>query len=149
LLDKMTSMYESGRIHARPNDYCYTSVINACAHCENDTLEKRDALKVFVDAYKFMISSSEPSLRPNCVTFSCAIGALRRLLPHSEERTAAVKKVFARCLEEGMCDHRVLTRLRTAVDEQIWEELVGAEISTTKREIEFCDVPVQWGRNVR
>ncbi|KAG7347152.1 PPR: pentatricopeptide repeat domain containing protein [Nitzschia inconspicua] len=148
LLDKMTLLYEMGKIRARPNDYCYTAVINACALCENDSIEKRDAMKVFVEVYKHIISGSDENLRPNHVTFSCAIGALRRLLPPSDERTAAVKKVFNKCLEEGMCHQNVITRLRSTVDDQVWEQLVGRNIASLDRQIQISDIPSEWRRNV-
>lgn len=145
----MTSLYESGRIRARPNDYCYTSVINACAFCENDSLEKRDALRIFVDVYKHMISGNDENVRPNHVTFSCAISALRKLLPPSQDRTAAVKKVFNRCIEEGMCDQNVLRRLRSTLEHDVWEETVGAELAGPEGAIKLSQIPTQWRRNVQ
>jgi hypothetical protein len=145
----MSSLYESGKIQSPPNEYCYTSVINACAFCENDTLEKRDALKVFADVYKHVISGRDPNLHPNQATFSCAIVALRRLLPPSPERTEAVKKVFNKCTEEGMCDQNVLRSLRRTVENHVWEQLVGECQATMTGEILHSELPFQWRRNVR
>jgi hypothetical protein len=145
----MTSLYEAGKIRSPPNEYCYTSVINACAFCENDTLEKRDALKVFVDVYKQVVGGNEPNLRPNQATFSCAILALRRLLPPSPERTEAVKKVYNKCIKEGMCDQNVLKSLRRSVENDVWEQLVGEYGAKMTGEINLSQLPFQWRCNVR
>jgi pentatricopeptide repeat protein len=147
LLDEMTSLYESGKIRSSPNEYCYTSVINACAFCENDTLEKRDSVKVFTDVYKQVIS--DPNLHPNQATFSCAIVALRRLLPPSPARTDAVKKVFNKCVEQGMCDQNVLKSLRRTIQNKDWEQLMGEYSVTTTGEILYSQLPFQWRCNVR
>lgn len=145
----MTSLYESGRIKARPNDYCYTSVINACGFCENDTLEKRDALAIFVDVYKHMMNDDDETIRPSQVTFTCSIGALQKLLPPGDDRTAAVTKVFTQCLENGMCDHNVINKLRYAVQDATYRELVGPQIAILERQVILSDIPPEWKQNLR
>jgi hypothetical protein len=149
LLDKMIALYDSGVITARPNDYCYTAVINACAYCENDSVEKRDALKIFVSTYKDIADSSRSDLKPNQITFSCALAAIRKLIPPSQERLAAVKAVFKKCREEGMCDIYVLRRLRSTVDENEWTELVGDAIDYADGCFTSSQIPDDWKRNVK
>ena len=149
LLDKMISLHESGVIASRPNDYCYTAVINSCAYCENDSVEKRDALKIFVATYKEITDSSRPDLVPNQITFSCAIAALRRLLSPSQERVRAVKAVFKKCCEEGMCDKHVLLRLRSTVDESEWTEVVDGKVPYTDGFFDPSQIPDQWKRKVK
>ena len=149
ILDKMISLHEAGVISARPNDYCYTAVINACAYCENDSVEKRDALRIFVSTYKEMTNSSRSDLKPNHITFSCSIAALRKLLPPGQERVAAVKAVFKKCCEEGMCDKHVLLRLRSTVDEIEWAEVVDGKIPCTDGHIDPLQVPNQWKSKVK
>ena len=145
----MTALNEAGAIRSRPNDYCYTAVINACACCENDSLEKRDALKTFVATYKNITDSNREDLRPNQITFSCAIAAVRKLLAPSQERAAAVKAVFKKCTDEGMCDIHVLRRLRSTLEKNEWKEVVGDEIAFTDAYFDPSQIPNEWKRNVK
>jgi hypothetical protein len=146
LLDKMISLYESGTIESRPNIHCYTAVINACAHCENDTVEKRDALKIFVDTYKEMTTDS--SLQLNNVTFSSVLTALSRLLPNSKQRMSAVATVFRKCADEGMCDKLVIKKLESLLDKDALKNIIGAEAVAANGKIDDTLLPSEWSCNI-
>ena len=145
-MNKMKSLYESGVIKSPPNAYCYTAVINACAYAERDSIEKRDALQVFVKTYKEIIS--EKGIDPNHITFATALTALRNLLPADEKRVAAVKTVFEKCTEMGMFDHLVARRLQSILDTEQLKGLVGDDKVDEKGVIDLALIPAEWTRNV-
>ena len=144
----MVSLHNAGSIQASPNTYCFTSVINACAYCENDALEKRQALKIFVDTYKELTDRSD--LRPNHVTFASILNALQTLLPEIDpKRTSAVMTVFKKCSEDGMCDQLVLKRLESLLDEEELRRLVGVDAVTPNGNVDISMIPFEWKRNVK
>ena len=146
ILEKMKFLYKSGIIKSPPNIYCYTAVFNACAYTERDSLEKRDALKVFVDVYKEMIN--EDDVIPNHVTFVTVLTALRNLLAPDERRASAVGTVFEKCKEMGMCDFSVIKRLQSVVNPAQLKELVGDERVKENGDIDISLIPALWSCNV-
>ena len=144
----MKSLYESGVIKSPPNIYCYTAVINACAYTERDAIEKRDALEVFVKTYKEMIN--EENVVPNHVSFATVLTALRNLLPADEKRAAAVKTVFEKCTEMGMCDQLVTRRLQSIVNTKQLKGLVGDEnVDERGVIINMALLPAEWTRSIQ
>ena len=143
----MKSLFKSGVIESPPNIYCYTAVINACAYTERDSIEKRDALHVFVSTYKEMIN--EEDVVPNHVTFVTVFTALRNLLPADEKRVAAVGTVFEKCTEMGMCDQFVMKRLQSVLNTTQLKELVGDDRVNESGIVNMALVPTEWSRNVQ
>jgi len=146
ILNKMKALFDSGVIKSPPNTYCYTAVINACAYTERDAIEKRDALQVFVKTYKEMIGKED--VVPNHVTFATVLTALRNLLPADEKRTAAVKTVFEKCIETGMCDHLVIKRLQSILNKEQLIALVGAERVDKNGVVQIAQLPADWTRHI-
>lgn len=147
LLTKMIEMHESGAIEAAPNTHSYTAVINSCGFCENDALEKRDALQIAIKTYKEMENSKYG--QPNNVTFSTLIAALRHLMPASAKRDAAIKTIFRRCAEDGQVADFVLRRLATALSVEQIQDLVGSDAVSPDGHVDIDKLPAQWKRNVR
>lgn len=146
ILNKMKSLFNSGVIKSPPNIYCYTAVINACAYTERDSIEKRDALQVFVKTYKGMIN--EEDVVPNNVAFATVLTALRNLLPADEKRAAAVKTVFEKCIEMGMCDLLVARRLQLILNIEQLKGLVGEEKIDKSGVINMALLPAEWTLNI-
>ena len=142
----MKSYYASGAIQSRPNDYCYTAVINACAYTERDEIERRDALQVFVATYKEMLD--EEGVVPNNVTFFTAFAALRHLLPADQRRADAVVTIFNKCTELGMCAPAVAKRLETVLDTEQLKELVGEDKVDESGAVNFELLPAEWSKNI-
>mmetsp|Transcript_16907 Transcript_16907/g.27432 ORF Transcript_16907/g.27432 Transcript_16907/m.27432 type:complete len:157 (+) Transcript_16907:118-588(+) len=143
----MASLYKSGIVETPPNGYCYTAVINACAYCEDDAIEKRDALKIFVETYKEV--NNRTDLHPNHVFFKTVLTALRKLLPRSEQRKSAVSTVFKKCIECGMCDSSVLRSLESALSKDELTEVLGHEAVAANGRIDNAKIPPEWKRNVK
>lgn len=110
VLNKMIDLHDSGRLDACPNTICYTAVINSCAYCENDDMDKRDALRIAIGTYKDLEKSSHSS--PNHVTYSTLLTALRNLLPISPKRSLAIKDVFLSAITNGYVDQTVVQRVK-------------------------------------
>jgi hypothetical protein len=106
----MIQLHESGRLDARPNTVCYTAVINACAYCENDQLDKRDSLRIAIKTYKDLEKSKYGN--PNHVTYATLLSALRNLLPTSPQRTVAVQDVFRSAIRDGFADQNVIQQVK-------------------------------------
>ena len=138
-------MHESGAIPATPNTHCYTAVINGCAYCENDELERRDALQIAIKTYKELTDSKYG--KPNHVTFSTVITALRNLTPASEKRAAAVSTVFKQCADAGEVSEFVLRRLQSALNLDQLREVVGNDAVSADGSIDINQIPSQWRRN--
>ena len=146
VFDKMVSMNESGAIAASPNSYCYSAVIASCAYCINDSLEKRDSLKIFVDIYKRM--NSDENLELNHFIFSNVLLALRNLIEPGEKRTSAVKSVFKKATEKGLCSGQFISRLRGVLNEDDFRNLVGAEAILPNGFVAIQSLPANWTSNV-
>eukprot|EP00980_Cylindrotheca_fusiformis_P027747 scaffold22549_cov98-Cylindrotheca_fusiformis.AAC.3 len=147
VLAKMIQMHKSGAIKAAPNTHSYTAVINSCAYCENDTLEKRDALQIAIKTYKELENSEYG--QPNNVTFSTLITALRHLMPASNKRDAAIKTIFHRCAEDGQVTDTILRRLKSTLSASQLQELVGIHAVSPDGQVYIDKVPDEWKRNVR
>lgn len=147
VLTKMIEMHKSGAIEAAPNTHSYTAVINSCAFCENDALEKRDALQIAIKTYKELENSEYG--RPNNVTFCTLITALRNLMPASEKRAAAIKTIFHRCAEDGQVADFVLHRLQSTLNVEQLQELVGSHAVSSDGRVDIDKLPSEWKKNAR
>jgi hypothetical protein len=143
----MIELHESGAIPATPNTHCYTAVINSCAYCENDALEKRDALRIAVETYKELTGSDYG--RPNQITFATVITALRNLTPASEKRAAAVRNIFRQCADEGQVSDFVLRRLQSVLNVEQFREAVGDHAVSADGSVDINQIPREWKRNAQ
>ena len=147
ILDKMRSSYVSGIIKSPPNIYCYTAVINACAYVERDSMEQREALKVFLATYKEMVNDED--VVPNNVTFSTVLTALRNLLPADHKRTDATRRVFQKCVDLGMCNPTVTQRLQSLLNTEELKELLGDERVDGNGAVITERLPEEWSQHVQ
>eukprot|EP00535_Pseudo-nitzschia_heimii_P008023 CAMPEP_0197179612 /NCGR_PEP_ID=MMETSP1423-20130617/4497_1 /TAXON_ID=476441 /ORGANISM="Pseudo-nitzschia heimii, Strain UNC1101" /LENGTH=831 /DNA_ID=CAMNT_0042629539 /DNA_START=162 /DNA_END=2657 /DNA_ORIENTATION=+ len=147
ILDKMKSSYTAGIIKSPPNIYCYTAVINACAHAERDSIEKRDALQVFLATYKAMMNDKD--VVPNNVTFATVLTALRNLLPADDKRTDATRRVFQKCVDLGMCNITVTQRLQSLLSTEQLKDLIGDERVDGNGAVMIELVPKEWSQHVQ
>ena len=145
LLNRMVQLYEAGHVKAGPNTHCYTAVINACAYCENEAVDKRNALKIAIATYKELCASSYGT--PNKVTYLALLTALRNLLPPGTERTAAVQTVFRNAARDGHVDYQVIRRVQSALTQDELQDLLSAKLVSKKGEVNLGKLPVEWTRN--
>jgi len=145
VLVKMIEMHESGVIKAKPNTHAYTAVINSCAYCENDLLEKRDSLHIAVKTYKEMMASE--NAQPNQVTFATVLTALRNLMPADDKRAAAAKTVFQHCIDAGLVTDLVLRRLQSTLNGDQLVGVVGSDVISSDGTVSIANLPRRWSKN--
>jgi hypothetical protein len=143
----MVDMHKSGIIATGPNSYCYTAVINACVHCENDDMEKMKALQITIDTYKEILDSEYDS--PNQVTFSTTINALRNLMPPCEKRDAVIGAIFRKCAGAGHVEEFVIRRLQSSLNTERLRELIGVDAVGDDGRVDIDQLPSEWRRNAR
>lgn len=143
----MIEMYESGKLSAKPNTHCYTAVINSCAYCEKDEVEKREALQIAIDTYKDLVSSGYD--QPNQITFSTLITALRNLMPNSPKRTQVIGNVFRKCADNGHVEEFVIRRLQSSLSVAYLRELLGDDAVADDGSVNIDQLPAEWRRNAR
>lgn len=143
----MVDLHKSGTIATGPNSHCYTAVINACAYCENDNLEKKKALQITVNTYKEMLESDYDS--PNQVTFSTTITAFRNLMPQCEKRDAVIGVIFRKCASAGHVEEFVIRRLQSTLNTERLRELIGGDAVGDDGRVDMDQLPSEWKRNAR
>jgi hypothetical protein len=148
LLERMKDLYEAGKLSAGPNTHCYTAVINSCAYCENDSLEKRDALKIALATYKELERTPEYG-GANNVAYATMLTALRNLLPPSDERDAAAESIFKRCCATGQVDQLVVRRLSSMLNTQKLKHILSDSLVTSSGEVDTRQIPEEWRRNLK
>lgn len=146
ILTRMIELKEEGVIAVAPNAHCYTAVINSCAFCENDSLEKRQALRIAVETYKEMVSADAEG--PNQITFSTLITALRNLMPPDETRVAAIETIFKKCADEGHVSDLFLRRVQSSLSLDQLQKLVGDQVASGEGKLDIKQIPLKWRRNV-
>ena len=144
ILAKMIKLHESGIISASPNIFSYTAVINSCAFCENDELEKREALQIAVKTYKESLKHATP----NRVTFTTMLKALNHLLPACEKRAAAIETIFQKCAEDGQVGASVLRMLESTLDPDQLRKVVGID-AVVNGIVDIKRIPDEWMRNAK
>ncbi|GAX29143.1 hypothetical protein FisN_7Hu257 [Fistulifera solaris] len=145
VLDKMIQLSKDGVITASPNAHCYGGVINACAFCENDKLEKQTALRIAIKTYQELQESDHA--KPNDVTFATTLGALRHLMPEGEKRDSAMLTVFRNAATAGYVSDMVLHKIKPLIDRGKLDEVLGTALRADGT-IDIKLVPFDWRRNV-
>lgn len=148
VLEKMQALYASKAIAAAPNQHCYTSVINSCAYCINDELEKRESLKIALLTYKESEHSTSEHGKPNHVTYGTMLTALSRLLPPSVERTAAIGSIFRRCCEAGYADYSVLQKMQSILPTAELRKICTDSLVSAGGTIRVNEIPAEWRRKL-
>jgi PPR repeat family len=140
----MRELQESGVISAAPNVHCYTAVINCCAYCGKDSIEKRQALRIAIETYKEMLEGGRD--RPNHITFSTMLTALRNLMPPDDTRVLAIEKVFKRCANDGFVTDGILLRLQSSLSTDQLANLVGNSVIHADGSVDMSTIPTEWSR---
>ena len=111
-----------------------------CAYCENDDLDKQDALRIAIATYKDLAKSKDA--RPNHVTFATVITALRNLMPRGEKRDSAVQTIFKAAAKEGYVDEMVVKRMQSVLTPSQLRDIFPAGISgdEMRRPGTHCDL---------
>ena len=118
----------------------------SCAYCENDYLDKQDALKIAVQTYKDLAASKKANA--NHVTFATTITALRNLMPQGERRDAAVQTIFKNAAADGYVDEMVVQRIQSVLSPDKLRGLFAAAV-TDDGVIRVEQLPSEWRRKVK
>lgn len=141
ILNEMISLHKSGTLNVTPNTHCYTAVINSCAYCENDALDKNAALKIAVATYKEL--RADLTAQSNPVTYATFLTALRNLLPASPERSRATRDVLSNAADDGCVSDLVLQRVQTILTTGELKQLLPSAVSKDGK-IDTSRLPAAW-----
>ncbi len=146
ILSKMIQLKDAGIISASPNAHCYTAVINSCAYCENDSLDKSLSLRIAIETYKELLNSNHEG--PNQITFSTFLTALQNLMPPNEKRAVAIRTIFKRCADDGLVSDLVLRRLQSSLSQDQLRKVLGKTVVSPEGTVNAEQIPLIWRRNV-
>lgn len=147
ILDKMIHLYEAGTSQARPNEFTFTSVINACAYAVGDNAEKASALQIATATFYELRDSDYGE--PNDITYVAYLTAIRNLLPECDEkRYETIAKTFRTCCEQGQVTELVLRRVESSLSVDQLKELYESMAVNVAQPVEIESVPADWRRNV-
>lgn len=143
----MDKLYQAGYKNARPDEVTYTSVLNSCAFPATlDRKTRRKALDTAIFTLRELRSSRYG--QPNEVTYGTFIQACANLLSDDDEMLRAViEEAFQQACKDGQVGQMVLTRLRDAAPEGLYEELL-AKVSNSPTP-SVSDLPLEWRCNLR
>jgi hypothetical protein len=146
VLRMMDVLYRRGEIEARPSEITYTAVLNSCAFpVVKDPRSRRKAL----DTALFTLAELQSSdyCRPNEATYGTFIRACANLLHDDDElRREVIEKAFRQCCKDGTVGDNVLTFLRKAAPNDLYEELL-ADFLSSGAMITASDLPLEWRCN--
>jgi hypothetical protein len=124
-------------------EHAYSLVINACAFSNASEETESEAFRIALMMLDELLSAKHTS--PESLTFGWFLQACGRLRVPSNRKAIHLKRAFARCCEDGLVSDFVLTRLRGATSDKLFEELVGRK---PKVGLSVSDLPPSWSRNV-
>jgi Pentatricopeptide repeat domain len=167
ILERMIELHHAGVLSAPPTTHCYTAVINGCAYCENDEMDKRHALQIAVQTYKDLQSHRSSSLNqhdashrklpaPNEISYTAFLTAVRNLSSDGVKRAAAIFTVFESAITDGMVSDLVLHKVKAALSPEQLGELLRRNGGLTVKEQSGAGldrnciekIPDSWRRNV-
>jgi len=143
LLRRMKHLYENGQKRMQPNVYVYAAVLNACAYTFGRTEEKEEALKVGIETYEELQSSS--GIETNHVAYGSFIRVCRRLMADDSRRNHFITRAFGQCCEDGQLGEYVLRQLRAVP--KLYVTLLQEYI--VDDEVSYQDLPSSWTCNVK
>jgi hypothetical protein len=145
----MDKLYQAGYKAARPNEVTYTSVLNSCAFPA--TLDQRIRRKA-LDTAIFTLQELQSSRygQPNEVTYGTFIKACANLLSDDDDMLRVViEQAFQQCCKDGQVGEMVLSHLRDAAPDDLYNELMSKVASSGATTVNIDDLPPEWRCNVR
>jgi hypothetical protein len=138
-LDRQIKMFREENVRkCRPDVTGYTSVIAACASTFGTVKEKRRSFDMA--HLTFMESCAEKYTQPNDVSYGVMFKAVGRLLSNEDERDKYARTLFKLCCDDGYLGEMAFMRMKAAVSEDLYEELIG--------EKSYEELPEEWKMNV-
>ena len=117
-----------------------------CAYCENDEIEKKDALRIAISTFKELAKSNYAT--PNHVTFVTLLTALRNLMPHCDERDLAVETIFKAAAKGGWVDELLVRRMESVLATDKLHEIFSSAAIKSDGTVRFEQLPTEWRRKV-
>lgn len=110
LLEKMLEEYKNGNKRIRPDTISFNSVINAAAQSSGDSIVKKEAYLIALNAFKTLHSLDY--CKPTSVTYSSFLKVLKNLVDDGDARDYMAKKVFALCASMNLDNDTVRLQLK-------------------------------------
>lgn len=142
ILDRQVLLHEKFVCKScQPDVFGYTSVISSCAMEPGDRAERAKAFNVALSTFHELDQNADEAGAANHVTYGTMLKACARLLPKGTPlREQWTRKVFANAVENGQVGDMVLSRLREALSQQEFKEIMQGHSRST--------LPAAWTRNV-
>lgn len=109
LLERMMEASNSGNTRIRPDTITFNSVINAAAQSYGDSIVKKEAYLIALNAFKTLHGLDY--CKPESVTYLSFLKVLQNLIDDTETRDYMAKKVFALCVKMGLDNDLVRIQL--------------------------------------
>lgn len=108
-------------------------------------LDKRLSLRIAIDTYKELLESEA---RPNQITFSSFLTALRNLMPPDQKRAAVIESIFKKCANDGFVSDLVLRRLESSLNRDQLRKVLGDSVVSSQGAVKLEEIPSIWRRNL-
>ncbi len=143
----MIDMFEAGTSPARPNEFTYMAVLNACAFAVRDNAKKVCALQVFTRTFDELLCRTKPCY-VRCVPDGTS-QSLTNLLPDSDKRRVPLlSKVFCKCCEDGQVSELTLCRLESALTPEQVRDVYRSTGFKGASLLPIGQVPSEWRQNM-
>jgi len=149
VLRRMDRLYRGGYKEARPDEVTYTTVLSSCAiPADEDKRIRRKALDTAIFTLDELRSSRYGA--PNQITYGTFIKACSMLLEDDEiTRRHVIRKTFLQACTDGQVGEMVLTQLRDAAPDDLYNELLAGIDDDQHSKVKVEDLPMAWRKNLR
>lgn len=117
--------------------------MKACATPTENKEEKALALQIAASTFN-SLSLPSTGLRPNSITYTSMIHALKNLIEDPLERTQAITGIFQQCCKDGCINQSMMNILAKATTEEQFKSITG--YSSDKKTIN--ELPSAWSRRM-
>ena len=115
--------------------------MKACATPTENKEEKALALQIAASTFNSLPATG---LRPNSITYTSMIHALKNLMEDPLERTQAITGIFQQCCKDGCVNQSMMNILAKATTEEQFKSITG--YPSDKKNIN--ELPSAWSRRM-
>ncbi len=143
VLQRMIDLYENNKLSAKPNLPVFNAALNAYAFSTFHI--GADGIDAFTITERTLALLQKYDA-PDHITYGSVLRACSNLLTRTDvRRDEIVQKMFERARSEGLVSQMVLTQLRFAASNTLYEELTNC---SPDEPLELSATPREWRRNV-
>uniref|UniRef100_A0A7S1UTN1 Pentacotripeptide-repeat region of PRORP domain-containing protein n=1 Tax=Grammatophora oceanica TaxID=210454 RepID=A0A7S1UTN1_9STRA len=106
----------------KPTVEVYNAYVTVCSSMAESSNDGMSTLRQAVSVVDGMYRSA--GIEPNTVTYRLLLNAATKLLPNSNERSRAARKIFETCCMRGLLTKEVLERFRRVAPAELFADVV-------------------------